>query len=168
MVIWLLGISGSGKSTLGAKLKAYYDENNIQSFILDGDTVRDFFDGDLGYTPDERMHNIKRILLSASVLEQNGIIPIICNISPFESLRQFAREKLGDYVQIYLQKSLMDAQKDDVKNIYKENLNVTPIVGLDVEFESPETNELVLNVESESVDDSFDKIITYLDSRGTK
>ena len=102
------------------------------------------------------------------MLEKNGIIPIICNISPFESLRQFAREKLGDYVQIYLQKSLMDAQKDDVKNIYKENLNVTPIVGLDVEFESPETNELVLNVESESVDDSFDKIITYLDSRGTK
>ena len=168
MVIWLLGISGSGKSTLGNKLKVYFDESNVRSFILDGDTVRDFFDGDLGYTPDERRQNIKRILLSAFVLEKNGVIPIICNISPFESLRQFAREKLDDYVQIYLEKSLVEAQKIDVKNIYKDNVNVTPIVGLDVEFEPPKKNELVLNVESETADVSAGKIIAYLKSRDMK
>jgi adenylylsulfate kinase-like enzyme len=168
MVIWLLGISGSGKSTLGNKLKVYFDESNVRSFILDGDTVRDFFDDDLGYTADERRQNIKRILLSAFVLEKNGVTPIICNISPFESLRQFAREKLDDYVQIYLEKSLVEAQKIDVKNIYKDNVNVTPIVGLDVEFEPPKKNELVLNVESETVEVSAGKIIAYLKSRDMK
>ena len=107
MVIWLLGISGAGKSTLGNLLKQYFDRNAVKSFILDGDSVRNFFDNDLGFSVDERRQNIKRILLAAQALEQSGVIPIVCNISPFEDLRQFAREKFNDYVQIYLQKSIL-------------------------------------------------------------
>ena len=102
MVIWLLGISGAGKSTLGNLLKKYFDRKAVKSFILDGDSVRNFFDNDLDFSADERRQNIKRILLAAHALEQSGVIPIVCNISPFEDLRQFAREKFNDYVQIYL------------------------------------------------------------------
>ena len=92
MVIWLLGISGAGKSTLGKRLKKHFDAKGIHSFILDGDVVRTFFDNDLSYSVADRRQNIKRILLAAYVLEQNGVIPIVCNISPFEDLRQFARD----------------------------------------------------------------------------
>ena len=158
MVIWLLGISGAGKSTLGHMLKQHYDSKLDQSFILDGDIVRSFFDNDLGYGADERRQNIKRIVLAAYVLEQNGVIPIVCNISPFEDLRQFAREKFDDYVQIYLQKSLTIAQQNDVKNIYKDNVNKTPISGIDLIFDDPILNELVIQVDRESVDVSFARI----------
>ncbi|MBT3872710.1 MAG: adenylyl-sulfate kinase [Flavobacteriaceae bacterium] len=165
MVIWFLGISGSGKSTLGNKLKGHFDKNNIRSFLLDGDIVRDFFDNDLGYSLEERKQNIKRILLTAYALEKNGIIPIVCNISPFESLRYFAREKFQNYVQIYLHKEIKEAQKNDVKNIYKDNLNITPIVGLDLDFEKPLHNELVIDVDKETEDESFYKILTYLENK---
>ena len=97
-------------------------------------------------------------MLAAYVLEQNGVIPIVCNISPFEDLRQFAREKFDDYVQIYLQKSLTIAQQNDVKNIYKDNVNKTPISGIDLIFDDPILNELVIQVDRESVDVSFARI----------
>ena len=133
MVIWFLGISGSGKSTLGNKLKGHFDKNNIRSFLLDGDIVRDFFDNDLGYSPEERKQNIKRILLTAYALEKNGIIPIVCNISPFESLRYFAREKFQNYVQIYLHKEIKEAQNavvpDDVNGPITKVM-VAGIVGI--------------------------------------
>lgn len=165
MVIWLLGISGAGKTTLGLKLKEYFDDQGLKSFILDGDIVRSFFDNDLSYSVDERRQNIKRILLAANVLERNGIIPIVCNISPFEDLRQFARKKLNNYIQIYLKKSLSHAQTDDVKNIYRDNISKSMIVGIDLEFEHPSNNELVIPVDSEDVEESFSRIKTMLNER---
>ena len=165
MVIWFVGISGSGKSTLGKMLDNYFKDNNKKSFIIDGDIVRDFFENDLGYSSDERKQNIKRILLAAHVLEQNGITPIVCNISPFESLREFARSKYNDYVQIYLNKDMNVARKSDVKDVYKNNMNNTPIVGIDMIFEEPSKSELVLNVDDEDELISLNKIIAYLDKK---
>lgn len=165
MVIWLLGISGSGKTTLGNKLKQYYDNKNIKSFIIDGDLVRDFYNNDLGYTKEDRIANIKRIMLSAYVLEQNGIIPIICNISPFEHLRVFARDKFDFYNEIYLFKDLKKAQQNDVKGIYRDNLNKTSIVGIDLNFEEPKNYDVKIDVDKESVNDSLEKIIFYLEDR---
>ena len=165
MVIWLLGISGAGKSTLGKRLKNYYDTKDVHSFILDGDVVRTFFDNDLSYSVVDRRQNIKRILLAAYVLEQNGVIPIVCNISPFEDLRQFARDTFHHYVQIYLEKSMPIAQQNDVKNIYKNNSSKTPIVGINLEFDEPLMSELVIPVDTETVDESFARIILLLNER---
>ena len=164
MVIWIIGISGSGKSTLGNMLKKYFDEKGLNSQIIDGDVVRSFFNDDLGYGAEDREQNIKRILLASSLLESNGIVPIICNIGPFEHLRLFAREKFNNYIQIYLYKRMENAKKNDVKNIYRDNIDVTPIVGIDLLFEEPEFNELVLKVDDESKEESLKKIINYLES----
>lgn len=165
MVIWIIGISGSGKSTLGNMLKKHFDEKKIKSQIIDGDVVRSFFEDDLGYSVEDRQQNIKRILLASYFLEKNGVIPIICNIGPFESLRIFARDKFEDYVQIYLHKEIESAKKNDVKNVYKENINVTPIVGLDLLFEAPKINELFLRVDQESKEDSLKRIVDYLEAK---
>jgi adenylylsulfate kinase len=165
MVIWLMGISGAGKSTLGIKLKKYYDNNNVDSFLLDGDVIRDFYDNDLGYSVEDRVSNIKRIMLSAYVLEQKGIIPIICNISPFENLRDFAREKFNNYNEIFLRKKLEIAKSNDVKNIYKNNLGKSLLVGVDMVFENPLNSDLIIEVDKEDVETSFGKIINYLESK---
>jgi len=106
MVIWLLGISGSGKTTLANELKNHFDTKNIKSFIVDGDLIRDFFDRDLGYSKEDRIANIKRVMITAHVLEKNGIIPIVANISPFQHLRDFARDKFDNYIEIYLKRDI--------------------------------------------------------------
>jgi len=165
MVVWLLGISGAGKSTLGSKLKEYCDQLDKKSWIIDGDSIRDFFDNDLGFERDDRVQNIKRILLAAQVLSENGVIAIVCNISPFEELRRFARRKLKNYQQIYLKKNLESSRREDVKGMYRNHVGKTPVVGVDLQFDEPHNSDLVLDVENETVEESFQKIKTHLQQK---
>ena len=164
MVIWLIGISGAGKTTLGNRIHQYYKSKNIKSYLIDGDLVRDFYDNDLGYSKKDRQANIKRIMLSAYLLEKNNIIPIVCNISPFEELRVFARNKFISYQEIFLKKDLKKAQKDDVKEVYKSNLKRTDLVGIDMIFETPESSNLIIEIDKENIETSLKKILTYLEN----
>lgn len=160
--IWLIGISGAGKTTLGSKLKKHFDEKNLNCYMIDGDIIRKFFDNDLGYTPKERHENIKRIILASHVLTENNIITIVCNISPFESLRMFARKKIKNYNQIYLKRSLKTTIKNDVKGIYEDNLNKTDIVGVNFDFENPSLNELILNIDKQTEQESYSELLNFL------
>lgn len=162
MVLWLIGISGSGKSTLGRKLHEYFCHLDKKSYIIDGDSIRDFFDNDLGYSRQDRMANIKRIILSAHLLSQNGVITIVCNISPFEELRQFARKKIKNYNEIFLNKDFEKSQTEDVKNMYKDNAGKTDIIGKDIQFDIPQNSNLIIDVDKESVEESLGRIIKYL------
>ena len=162
MVIWLLGISGAGKSTLGTKLYNTLSKNSKKVYLLDGDEIRKFFDSDLGYTKDDRIANIKRIIYAAYVLSQNDIYVIVCNISPFESLRNFCRNKIPNYYQIYLKKSLEKSIENDVKQIYNQNLGKTDLVGVDLKFEEPIENDLVISVDELSINDSLNLILEKL------
>jgi len=156
MVIWLLGISGSGKTTLAKELKKYFDKKNIKSYIIDGDLVRDFFDRDLGYSEKERKENIKRVMIAVKVLEDNGIIPIVANISPFEELRSFARKKFKNYIEIYL--------KRDIKTINNKDFvyNDKNVVGVDLEFEIPKNADLIIDTSQESINESLEKILSFI------
>ena len=157
MIIWLIGISGSGKTTLAKELKRYFDKRNIKSYIIDGDLVRDFFDRDLGYSKKERIENIKRVIISAKVLEENGIIPIVANISPFEELRNFARKKFDKYIEIYLKRDLENIKNKDF--VYSDK----NVVGVDLEFEEPKNSDLVIDTGKESVNNSLEKIIELIE-----
>ena len=165
MVIWLIGISGAGKTTLGKKLKEYLDTRGRESYLIDGNLVRDFFDNDLGFSREDRVANIKRIMLAAHILSQNGKITIVCNIHPFEELRRFARRKIEDYNEIYLKKSLEDSRRDDDKGVYWSQIGKTEIVGLDIGFDEPECSDLVVHTGKESVEESFAKIVRYLKNK---
>ena len=156
MVIWLLGISGAGKTTLAKELKRYFDKRNIKSFIIDGDYVRDFFDRDLGYSKKERIENIKRVMIAAKVLEDNGIIPVVANISPFEELRAFARKKFEDYVEIYLKRDLKKIKNKDF--VYADK----NVVGVDIRFDEPKNPDLVINTGEVSVKEARDKIVAIV------
>ena len=162
MIIWLIGISGAGKTTIGRKLQAYFNDRKIKNYLLDGDEVRDLFDRDLGYTDAEREANIKRIILGAYLLDRNDIIGIICNISPLEPLRQLARRKIGGYNEIYLKKDLNTSVKNDVKGMYQKNMGRTQIVGIDTEFDTPLTPDLVLEVDKMSVEQTYQAVLDYV------
>ena len=158
MVIWLLGISGSGKTTLAKELKKYFDKQNIKSFIIDGDYIRDFFNRDLGYSKEDRIANIKRVMISAKVLEDNGIIPIVANISPFQFLRDFAREKFDNYIEIYLKRDIQTITNKDF--VYSDK----NVVGVDMEFDEPINTDLVINTAEDSITESLKKIIKVVNA----
>ncbi|MHC4744089.1 MAG: adenylyl-sulfate kinase [Planctomycetota bacterium] len=165
MVIWLLGISGSGKTTLGMGLKRHLEALGKPCYMIDGDLVRGFHDNDLGYSREDRVANIKRILLSAHVLEQAGVAAIVCNISPFEELREFARRKIDGYSEIYLKKSLEASKATDVKGMYNEHFGKTDIVGIDIEFDEPGGSHLIINVDAETEEESLRRIIEFVQER---
>lgn len=162
MIIWLIGISGAGKTTIGVKLKKYFDSINKKSYLIDGDEVRNLFDNDLGYSDNDRQMNIKRIIFGAYLLNKNDIIGIVCNISPFEKLRSLARNKIKQYNEIYLKKNLNLSIKNDVKNVYTNNLGKTDIVGIDISFEEPKNSDLILEVDKLTEDETYKKIIEYI------
>lgn len=165
MVIWLVGISGSGKTTLGRKLEEYFKQKNLETVLIDGDEVRSFFNSDLGYSVKDREENIKRIQLAAYFLSKTEVVTIVCNISPFENLRKFSREKINNYVQIYLKRDFDICKETDVKDVYKENNGVTALVGQDIKFDEPENNDLVLDTNKESEEESFNNIINLLETK---
>jgi len=165
MVFWLLGISGAGKSTLGKKLKTHFEENGISFYLIDGDEIRDFFENDLSYSEEDRVANIKRIIYAAYVLNRSGINVIVCNISPFERLRVFVRRKIENYYQIYVKKDLVKSTKDDVKNIYQNNLGITELVGINIKFEEPKNNDLIIDVDHQTVEESFNLLLKFISEK---
>lgn len=162
MIIWLIGISGAGKTTLGRKLEKHYKDKGLKTYLLDGDEVRNLFENDLGYTDADREANIKRIILGAYLLDRNDIIGIICNISPFQHLRDLARRKIAGYNEIYLDKDIQVSMKNDVKGIYKENMGKTDIVGLGQRFDEPVNCDLCIKVDEMTEDESFKMIQEYI------
>lgn len=165
MIIWLIGISGAGKTTIGRKLEAHFNELGIKNYLLDGDEVRDLFDRDLGYSDAEREANIKRIILGAYLLDRNGIVGIVCNISPLEHLRALARRKIAGYNEIYLKKNLQISMKNDVKGMYRANAGKTQIVGIDATFDDPQHPDLVLEVDEQTEDETCQAVLDYIGAK---
>ncbi len=162
MIIWLIGISGAGKTTLGKGLEKYYSSKGKKCYLLDGDEVRDLFENDLGYSNSDREANIKRIILGAYLLDKNDIIGIICNISPFQHLRDLARKKIAGYNEIFLDKDINISAKNDVKGIYKDNSDGASIVGLGQQFDDPVKCDLRIEVDKMSEEESLQMIIEYI------
>jgi len=162
LVIWLLGISGSGKTTLAKELKKHFDKIHQKSYIIDGDLIRDFFDRDLGYSKEERIANIKRVLISAKVLEDNGIIPIVANISPFQELRDFAKQKFQNYVEIYLKRDIDTITNKDF--VYSDK----NVIGVDMEFDEPTNPDLVIDTSKKSINESLKEILEIIEIKTNK
>lgn len=162
MVIWLIGISGAGKTTLGNALVAHYRAQGRQSYLIDGDAVRSFFDNDLGYSRQERMENIRRIILAAHVCDENGVVTVVANISPFEELRRFARQKIRGYHEIYLKRDVRLSRARDVKGVYQAHGD-SEMVGLGQAFDEPEHPDLTIDTGSCTEAEALARILALLE-----
>ena len=164
-VLWLTGLSGSGKTTLAKKLELHFKAKHQMVVWLDGDQIRKHFP-QLGFSRPEREDHIKRVALTASLLEQQGTIVIVSLISPYLESRYFARELCQNFHEIFLAADIDVCKKRDVKGLYKkaEMGALKEMTGVDSIYEVPVNPELILETGHESVTESFVKLKKYLHS----
>ncbi len=164
-VFWLTGLSGSGKTTLALALEKQLTEKNHLVALLDGDNVRDRLCGDLDFTPENRMENIRRIAEVARILLQNGVVVLCSFVSPEESMRRMAAEIIGpaDFHLIYVKASVETCKSRDPKGLYKKALSgeLPNFTGISAPFEIPENPDLVLDTEKNEPETDLKVLLEY-------
>lgn len=136
------------------------------SYVLDGDNIRHGLNGDLGFSPQDREENIRRIGEVAKLFADLGIITMTAFISPYKKDRQRVRElvKEGEFVEIYVKCPLDELKSRDPKGMYEKAIKgeIKNFTGISAPYEEPENPELILNTDVESIDESVEKVIEYL------
>jgi adenylylsulfate kinase len=161
--IWLTGIPCSGKTTIALELVKRLEDNLYRTEYLDGDIVRKSICSDLGFSKEDRDTNIERITLVTSFLSQRAVT--ICSfVSPYREARANAREKINNFIEVYVDCSVDECIKRDVKGMYAKALagEIKGFTGIDAPYEAPENPEVVCFTDKETVSESADKIIEYL------
>ena len=168
-VVWFTGLSGSGKSTLAHSVEEELYKLGCRTFVLDGDNVRHGLSSNLTFNDDDRKENIRRIGEAAKLIMEAGVIAVTAFISPFKKDRNLVRQLLpqGDFIEIYCNASLEACESRDVKGLYKRARagEIKNYTGIDSPYEAPSNPELVIDTESESLEESVAKVIDFLKSK---
>ena len=170
VVIWFTGLSGSGKSTLAHSVEEGLYKLNCRTFVLDGDNVRHGLSSNLTFSDDDRKENIRRIGEVAKLMMEAGVIAITAFISPFKKDRNLVRQLIsqGDFIEIYCKASLEVCELRDIKGLYQRARSgkIKNYTGIDSPYEAPDNPELVVNTDSESLEESVTKVLYLLKSKG--
>ncbi len=170
VTIWLTGLSGSGKSTIAVAAERELTNRGRLAFVLDGDNIRHGLNNNLGFSPEDRTENIRRIGEVSKLFTEAGIIVFTSFISPYRSDRDAARVLMGagDFVEVYVDASLDTCEQRDTKGLYKKaRAGESPeFTGISAPYEAPERPELVLDTNRQSVEESVGKLFEYLDAKG--
>ena len=168
--IWLTGLSGSGKSTIAVELEHALIENKHQAFILDGDNIRHGLNKNLGFSPEDRTENIRRIGEVAKLFTEANIITVAAFVSPYREDRGNVRKLLGDgeFIEIYVKCSLEICEERDTKGLYKKARagEVKDFTGISAPYEEPLNPKLTIDSSTLSVEESAREILNYLEEKG--
>lgn len=159
-VIWLTGLSGAGKTTIANALAERLQTVGYKVEILDGDIVRQHFSKGLGFSKEDRIENIRRVAYVAHLLARNGVVVITALISPYREGRNYARQLIGNFVEVYVSCPINVLVERDVKGLYAKALKgeIPNFTGISDPYEPPENPEVVVETDKETVDESVDKI----------
>jgi adenylylsulfate kinase len=162
-VIWFTGLPCSGKTTLAIELKKYFDNANRAAQLLDGDEIREKV-SNFSFSTEARNLHISYIGLMASILEKQNIISIVSLVSPIHSSRDICRGFCENFIEIYLNPSLEECEKRDVKGQYKKARAgiLSNFTGISGNYEVPLKPEIKIDTASEDVPNSLRTIIFYL------
>jgi adenylylsulfate kinase len=170
VAIWLTGLSGSGKSTIAVAAEYELVKRGHLSFVLDGDNVRHGLNKNLGFSPIDRTENIRRIGEVAKLFTESGVIVMASFISPYRSDRDAVRELMpsGDFLEVYVNASLETCEGRDVKGLYQKARagEIPEFTGVSAPYEAPESPELVLDTNVQSLQESGGVLIDYLEAKG--
>ena len=166
MVIWFTGLSGSGKSTLANALNEVLHFDGLSTYVLDGDNIRHGLCKDLGFSDQDREENIRRIGEVANLFMNAGIITITAFVSPFISDRNKVRQIIGskDFIEVYCAADIDLCESRDTKGLYKKARMglIKDFTGISSPYEVPLTPEITVDTGSLDLNESVQKVISYL------
>jgi len=166
VVIWFTGLSSSGKSTIARAVEERLFEQGHLAYVLDGDNIRHGLNKNLGFSPEDREENIRRIGEVAKLFADAGLITMTAFISPYRKDRDTARSLLaeGEFIEIFVKVSLELAEKRDPKGLYKKAREgeIKEFTGISAPYEEPLNPEIVIDTDQRDVDESCDSVIRYL------
>lgn len=169
-ILWFTGLSGSGKSTIAHEVERILFERGVHTYVLDGDNIRHGLNKDLGFSPEDREENIRRIGEVAHLFAEAGVIAMTAFISPYRKDRDRVRSiaRPGEFVEIYVRCSLEACEKRDTKGLYKKARagEIPEFTGISAPYEEPVRPELVVDTDQESLQESTRKVIACLESKG--
>ncbi|MBQ5908952.1 MAG: adenylyl-sulfate kinase [Bacteroidaceae bacterium] len=166
VMLWFTGLSGSGKSTVAMALERELQRRGRLCRILDGDNIRTGINAGLGFSPEDRKENIRRIAEVGKLFVDTGIVTLAAFVSPTEELRQMARHIIGeaDFKEIFISTPLAECEKRDVKGLYARARRgeVKDFTGISAPFEQPEHPALALDTSHLSLEESVNKLLELL------
>lgn len=164
-VFWLTGLSGAGKSTIAHAVEQRLFDAGLRVVVFDGDNVRHSLCGDLGFTPEDRRENIRRISEVCRLFVENGTICLCAFIAPLEADREIIRTILGnDLREIYVACPLSTCEARDVKGYYARARAglIANYTGISAPYEVPSAPHLALNTETETLEESVARVLEFL------
>lgn len=170
VTIWFTGLSGSGKSTIAVAAEAALRKQGRLTYILDGDNVRQGLNSNLGFSPEDRSENIRRIGEVSKLFTDAGVIVLTAFISPYREDRDQVREIMaeGDFLEVHVSADVETCEKRDVKGLYKKARSgeIPNFTGISAPYEAPEKPELVMETGAQSVDESVAQLLGFLQDQG--
>ena len=166
VVVWFTGLSGSGKSTIANRLEEKLFKADIRTYSLDGDNIRGGLNNDLTFSTKDRIENIRRIAEVAKLFLDAGVVAITAFISPLKEHRAMAKKIIGkeNFLEIYVNTPLEVCEERDVKGLYKKvrQGEITNFTGINGPYEPPKNPDLEVMTDKESIEDSVEKIYSFL------
>jgi len=166
--LWFTGLSGAGKTTLAKRVQKIMVQRGLNVELLDGDVIRTNLSKGLGFSKEDRDTNIRRIGFVASLLARNNTVCMAAAISPYKAVRDEVRALHQGFVEVFCTCSLDALAERDVKGLYKKAMagEIKGFTGVDDPYEAPEHAEITIDSEHETVEQSTDKIVRYLELKG--
>lgn len=167
MTLWFTGLSGSGKSALANEVEKRLNINGRYTMLLDGDNIRLGLNKNLGFEPEDRIENIRRIAEVSKLMNDAGLIVLTAFISPFCSDRQNARSIIGEenFIEVFVNTPLEVCEQRDVKGLYKKAREgkIPNFTGITSPYEEPEAPEITVDTSRQSLEECVDIILKDLD-----
>lgn len=169
-ILWFTGLSGAGKSTLANAVEYELHQRGLSSYVLDGDNIRHGLNRGLGFGPDDRKENIRRIGEVAKLFVDAGVITLTAFISPYREDRELARSLVdeGEFIEVYVKCPLEECERRDVKGLYQKARSgeISQFTGISSPYEEPVSAELVIESHEQTIEESAQTVIAYLENRG--
>lgn len=166
--LWFTGLSGSGKSTISERVALRLQRKGLKVEILDGDIVRTHLSKGLGFSREDRDENIKRVGFVCQLLTRNGVIAVASVISPYREARDYNRKQIKNFVEVYTRCPVEVCAQRDVKGLYQKAAagEIKGFTGVDDPYEPPNHPEVVCHTDTESVEESVERVIHKLEELG--
>ena len=170
VTVWLTGLSGSGKSTIAVAAEQAIVSRGRLAYVLDGDNIRHGLNKNLGFSPEDRTENIRRIGEVAKLFTDAGVIVFTSFISPYRADRDLVRalHEPGRFVEVHVAASVETCESRDVKGLYKKARagEIKEFTGISAPYEAPLSPELVIDTSSEPVEKSVERLVSHLEAKG--